>query len=77
MSLILLAVSVIFTLLVAFVGRAPVGPENSEVGFATINKVVHNFTGTNMDLYIITDWLGLIPFAFAVVFGITGLFFFL
>ncbi len=37
MSLILLAVSVIFTLLVAFVGKAPVGPENSEVGFAALN----------------------------------------
>ena len=40
MSLILLAVSVIFTLLVAFVGKAPVGPENSEVGFAALNAAL-------------------------------------
>ena len=69
----LLIAFILWTVAISFIDVKAIGPRNSEVGFATINKVVHNFTGTNMDLYIITDWLGLIPFAFAVVFGIIGL----
>ena len=58
MSLILLAVSVIFTLLVAFVGKAPVGPENSEVGFAALNAALHDQFGYNTVFYGISSVLG-------------------
>ena len=35
-SLVWLAIFILFTLLVAFVNRQPVGPQNSVVGFADI-----------------------------------------
>jgi len=69
----LLVAFILWTVAISFIDVKAIGPNNSEVGFATLNKVIHDFIGTNMDLYIITDWLGLIPFAFAVVFGIIGL----
>ena len=67
MSLILLAVSVIFTLLVAFVGKAPVGPENSEVGFAALNAALHNQFGYNTVFYGISSVLGYLTILTALV----------
>jgi undecaprenyl-diphosphatase len=51
----------------------PIGPDNSTVGFATINGYFHRLTGTNMTLYTITDWLGLVPIFVALFFGVIGL----
>lgn len=67
MSLILLAVSVIFTLLVAFVGKAPVGPENSEVGFAALNAALHNQFGYNTVFYGISSVLGYLTILTALI----------
>ena len=67
MSLILLAVSVIFTLLVAFVGRAPVGPENSEVGFAALNAALHDQFGYNTVFYGISSVLGYLTILTAMI----------
>lgn len=67
MSLILLAVSVIFTLLVAFVGRAPVGPENSEVGFAALNAALHDQFGYNTVFYGISSVLGYLTILTALI----------
>ena len=63
----------VWTLAVSFIDVKAVGPYNSEVGFAAINKLFHNITGVNFTLYTITDWLGLVPIAFAAGFGILGL----
>ncbi len=38
-----------------------VGPNGSQVGLASINAAFHRFTGVNMAIYTITDWLGLVP----------------
>lgn len=51
----------------------PIGPEGSVVGFATVNRFVHELTGANMSLYNITDWLGLAPLGFVMGFGTLGL----
>ena len=67
MSLILLAVSVIFTLLVAFVGKAPVGPENSEVGFAALNAALHDQFGYNTVFYGISSVLGYLTILTALI----------
>lgn len=67
MSLILLAVSVIFTLLVAFVGRAPVGPENSEVDFAALNAALHDQFGYNTVFYGISSVLGYLTILTALI----------
>ena len=50
-----------------------IGPLGSRVGFGTVNGFVHEITGVHMGLYALTDWLGLIPFAFAAGFAALGL----
>lgn len=64
---------VVWTVLVRFVDVCAIGPRGSEVGFATLNGAFHKLTGTNMLLYTITDWLGLVPIFVAFGFAIFGL----
>ena len=73
LSLCLLVAFVTWTLLVRFVDVRGIGPRGSSVGLATLNQFVHNATGTNMALYVITDWLGLVPIATALGFAVLGL----
>ena len=68
----LLVVFTVWTLLVQTVDVAPIGPQGSTVGFATLNGYFHNVIGTNMTLYVITDWLGLIPILVASFFAFLG-----
>ena len=63
----------LWTLLVSLVDVRGVGPNESNVGFATFNKLVHSVTGVHMALYTITDWLGLVPIIFALGFAVLGL----
>lgn len=60
---------VIWTILVMTVDVQPIGLKGTGVGFATVNSALHKLTGSNMLLYNITDWAGLVPlfvcFAFA------------
>ena len=72
-GIIFLLVFVVWTIVVCFVDVKAIGPIKSEVGFATINQFVHNLMGVNFTLYNITDWLGLVPFAVCVGFGVLGL----
>ena len=63
----------LWTVAIRLVDVQAIGPQGSTVGFATINGFVHNLTGVHMSLYIITDWLGLVPLGFVVGFGLLGL----
>ena len=69
----LLAVFVLWTVMVCFVDVQAIGPRKSSVGFATLNGCVHSLTGVNMLLYVITDWLGLVPLGTALAFAVFGL----
>ena len=69
----LLAAFVLWTVFVRFVDVQAIGPEGSSVGFATLNGYVHDLTGDNMSLYVITDWLGLVPIGTALGFAVLGL----
>ena len=69
----LLAAFVLWTVLVCFIDVRAIGPRESSVGFATLNGYVHNLTGVNMSLYVVTDWLGLVPIGVAFGFAILGL----
>ena len=69
----LLSEFVLWTVLVRFVDVQMIGPEESSVGFATLNRYVHNLIGVNMSLYTITDWLGLVPISVAFGFAVLGL----
>ena len=69
----LLVAFVLWTVAVKFIDVQPIGPEGSVVGFAIVNRFVHELTGANMSLYNITDWLGLVPLGFVMCFGTLGL----
>ena len=68
----MLVVFVLWTIAIQFIDIKAIGPQNSSVGFATLNQFVHNLTGINMSLYTITDWLGLVPLGFAMGFALIG-----
>ena len=68
-----LAAFVIWTVAVRFVDVQPIGPNNSSVGFATLNGFVHDRIGVHWTLYTLTDWLGLIPFGVVFGFAVLGL----
>jgi len=63
----------LWTLAIRFIDVQAIGPNHSSVGFAALNGFLHGLTGVHMHLYIITDWLGLVPVAFGVGFALMGL----
>lgn len=69
----LLAAFMLWTIAVSLIDVQAIGPNGSTVGFATLNRMVHTFTGVHMQLYTITDWLGLVPVAFGIGFAALGL----
>ncbi len=76
---ILLVIAIIYTILVQMVDVKPIGPENSSVGFATVNEAVANKIGENTakgyseTLYDITKYLGYISLLMCVVYACIGL----
>ena len=65
---------IIWTLLISFIDVKSIGPNNSVVGFSTLNSAVHNALGVNLNLYYITDWLSLIPVFIILIFACMGLY---
>lgn len=63
----------LLTVLVQKVDLQPIGPENKEVGFASINGPFHEMTGFHESLYNITDVMGSIPFLVCLIFAAVGL----
>lgn len=70
---ILLAAFVLWTVAVCRIDVQPIGPNGSSVGFAALNGWVHKLTGVHMGLYVLTDWLGLVPIGFVLGFAVLGL----
>ena len=69
----LLSAFAAWTAALRFADVQAIGPNGSAVGLATLNGFFHNLTGVHMSLYVITDWLGLIPLGTAVGFAVLGL----
>ena len=69
----LLGAFALWTIAISLIDVQPIGPRGSSVGFATLNSMVHRLTGVHMQLYTITDWLGLVPVAFGFGFSALGL----
>ena len=69
---IFLLLFILWTVAVKFIDVRAIGPQATSVGFAKLNQLAHNLTGVNFTLYNITDWLGLVPLAVCVGFGILG-----
>lgn len=63
----------VWTWLIQTVDVQPVGVNETDIGFATLNVWFHELTGVHMTLYTITDWLGLVPVFVCFVFGGVGL----
>lgn len=70
---ILLAAFALWTLAVQHIDVKAIGPNGSSVGFAALNGWVHDLTGVHMGLYVLTDWLGLVPMGFVLGFAVLGL----
>lgn len=69
----LLTAFVLWTLAVRYIDVQAIGPNGSTVGFAGLNGWVHDLTGVHMRLYVLTDWLGLVPMGFVLGFAVLGL----
>ena len=69
----LLILFMIWTGLIQYVDVKPIGANNTDIGFSTLNSWFHHLTGVHMTIYTVTDWLGLIPIFVCVVFGGLGL----
>lgn len=63
---------IIWTLLIQVIDVQPIGAKGTNIGFATINHCFHELTGVHMEVYHITDWLGLVPVFICFLFGGIG-----
>ena len=68
-----LAIFAVWTVLIQAVDVQPLGQNGTGIGFATFNCWFHHFTGANMVLYTITDWMGLVPVIICLSFAGIGL----
>ncbi|MBQ9010904.1 MAG: phosphatase PAP2 family protein [Clostridia bacterium] len=64
---------VLWTLLIRTVDVQAVGVNGTSIGLATFNTWFHQVTGVHMWIYTVTDWLGLVPIAVCMCFGVLGL----
>lgn len=72
-GILLIAVFALWTLAVMTFDVRPLGVDGTDIGFSHVNLSFHSLTGVNMTLYNVTDWLGLVPVAVGMCFGMTGL----
>lgn len=80
-SLIVFVVFIIYTICVKFVDVKAIGPNDPNVvldpnsinvGFATINKFVHDLFGVHFGLYNATDIGSIIPIGLAILYAVIG-----
>ena len=69
---VLLVMFAIWTCLIQCVDVQSAGQKGTEIGFATFNCWFHRVTGVHMEIYTITDWLGLVPIFVCMTFGGVG-----
>ncbi len=72
-SIILLVIAVIYTVLVKYVDVKAIGPGDTKVGFAIMNKWFKDLIGYNKLFYTVSKYAGVIPFGFCAYYGLMGL----
>lgn len=71
-GILFILIFIIWTLSLLMIDVKPLGVNQSDIGFSTLNVWFHQLIGTNMFLYILTDWLGLVPVFICMGFGLLG-----
>ena len=71
-SYIFASLFVFFSLWIRIFDVQPVGPEGSNIGFASLNVAVHEFFGMHLFWYKLTQLLGVAAIAVAAVFAVVG-----
>ncbi len=72
-SAVLIICAIAYTFLVKTVDVKPIGPDNTSVGFATVNEAIANKLPFNETLYKITKYLGYVSLAAVGAYAIVGL----
>lgn len=72
-ALVLLVISIIYTVLVKNVDVAAIGPEGSSVGFSSLNGKVHEMLPYNETFYKISKYAGILPFLLVALYGLIGI----
>ncbi len=70
---VLFAITVLYTILIMFVDKKPIGPEGTSVGFASINGFFRDMLPFNHTMYAISYVLLLIGFAAVFAFAAVGI----
>ena len=73
LALCLLTAFVLWTIALCCIDVKPIGLNASPVGLATLNLLFQQITGVHWWMYILTDWLSLIPMLCAFGFALLGL----
>ncbi len=73
-SLIILAVTVVFTVLVMMLDKAPVGPYSTEIGFSTVNDYVSGLFPFNSFFYTLTKIIGYVSLLGGGAFAVVGIY---
>ena len=71
-ALVMLLLSVIWTVTAGVADVSAIGPMGSSVGLSTLNAAVRDLVGVRMELYELTDILDLVPIAVALGYAIVG-----
>lgn len=73
LSIFFTVISIVYTLIVKNIDVKAIGPNNSSVGLSSLNNWFKNLIGINMDIYKLTEILGLCTFVIVGIYGVTGL----
>ena len=63
----------LWTVLLTVVDVKYIEEQDASIGFATVNIAIKQLIGSYLMLYVITDWLGLVPFFATLVFFVLGI----
>lgn len=73
-GLLFILIFILFTCTVQIIDLQTVSATSTRIGFATINKFIHSTFGVHMNLYILTDYLSILPLFVCLSFAFIGIY---